>query len=98
MRRAAVVAWVVLAGCGTTPEKYHDDYLASYCAFASDCHLYPSVDACDAAYVDWAPDATCFDAKAAGDCIKALDEQPCPTADAPIEFPDACSAVYTCPE
>jgi hypothetical protein len=90
------VGLLIASGCGTSPEKFHDDYLESYCSYASDCHMYESADACADAYVDWAPDDACFDAGAATDCIKALDEAACPTSESPVEFPDACNAVYTC--
>lgn len=90
--------WLLaLAGCGPDEASFREDYVASYCAWASECQWYEDADACGAAYVDWAPaDTSCFDARAAKDCLDALDALQCPTAGASVEFPDACNVVYSC--
>lgn len=97
MRRVVVLLFA--AGCGYPAEKFQDDYVASYCAWAGDCHWYESSDVCADAYADWAPaDEGCYDAKAAKDCIDALEALQCPAAEAAVDFPDACNAVYLCAE
>lgn len=95
MRRSVLL--FALAGCGYPAEDFRADYVASYCAWGADCHWYESVALCEAAYVDWAPaDETCFDPKAARDCVDALDALACPLVEESVEFPDACNAVYVC--
>ncbi len=97
MRRVVVLLFA--AGCGYPAEDFRDDYVASYCAWAGDCHWYESAAVCADAYAEWAPaEGDCYDPKAAKDCIDALELLQCPDAEAAVDFPDACNAVYLCAE
>lgn len=92
------VGWLVLvalAGCGYPEDTFQEDYLTAYCSWAADCQLYADEATCSDAYADWQPGGDGeYDAKAAKDCVTALEDQGCPSGEEPVDFPDACSYVY----
>lgn len=100
--RHAPLAAVLLVGCGYSEATFQEEYVEVYCAWTVDCQFYDDESACREAYSDFpaADRSDCeYDGRAARDCVNELDALECPTVEnEPIAFPNACNAVWTCPD
>jgi hypothetical protein len=80
-------------------EKFQEEYIAVYCAWATDCGWFADDAECGEVYADWRADREdcAYDGVAAKDCVNGTEELACPASEQePQELPLACSSVYTC--
>lgn len=104
MKRFMYVAGLVaLTGCGLSEDKYAEESIRLSCEFIMECYadleLYASVDECITevtADSEDPPDTCEYDAKAAKDCLSALEDMECPAEGELPETPAACEDVYVC--